>query len=441
MLNQVKPKYEKSLTKADLLEKFYNFKPKTKMQIGMELERLPVDKKGLAVKYDDYKNVYGGGIKQVLEDISLTCGWGKLYNNDVLIGLKKGNSTITLEPGCQFELSLEPQSSVQELKNLVNKIDQKINPVLKRYGVSLLEYGISPNSTANDIEVFPKKRYQYMAKYLPGVLASSMMRETAGIQVAIDFKDEQDAIKKLRIFTKISPVMTAMFANSPIKAGRMTEYKSNRALAWLNTDNSRCGLISEKLFDKNYEFKFSDYLETVLEIPMLYISRPKVNIISNSMTNPYNKDILINGKINFNEFLNNGYQGFMPVFNDYETHSSLFFPEVRLKNYLEIRNHDCQKGELKYSIPAIYKGLAYNESVLNSLIDLFDEFSYEDVLKARYDVPKYAMQADFGNKKIKDLAKEIITLSKEGLTGDYDFKYIEYSEELVSQGLCPADLY
>ena len=434
MLNQVQIKTNNRITKNDILERFYTFAFKTEMKIGMELERLPIDKNELAVRYDGKT-----GVKKILEEISSLCGWGKLYNNQVLIGLKKGNTTITLEPGCQFEISLEPKNSVIELKKEIEKIDKEIKPVFNKFGITLLEYGISPKSTAKEIEVFPKKRYQYMAKYLPGELASSMMRETAGIQVAIDFKNEEDAIKKLRIFTKISPVMTAMFANSPIKGGEKTGYKSNRALAWLNTDNSRCGLISEKLFDKNYEFRFVDYLERVLDIPMLYISRPKVISNASGMSCPFNQDIIINGKINFRQFLENGYEGYYPQMNDYDTQQSLFFPEVRLKNYLEIRNHDCQKGNLKYAVPAIYKGLAYNEDVLNLLIELFDEFSYNDVQSARQDVPKYALQADFGNKKIIDLAKEIISLSKKGL--NEDMKFIDPIEELISQGLCPADLY
>lgn len=84
-----------------------------------------------------------------------------------------------------------------------------------------------------------------MAKYLWGILADVMMRETAGIQCCIDFKSEEDAMRKFKLANKLSPFMTAMFANSPIRGGVDTGYKSFRALAWLNTDNDRCGFAGK----------------------------------------------------------------------------------------------------------------------------------------------------------------------------------------------------
>ena len=38
---------------------------------------------------------------------------GDDYN---IIGLKQEHDTITLEPGCQFELSIKPEKTIQELK-------------------------------------------------------------------------------------------------------------------------------------------------------------------------------------------------------------------------------------------------------------------------------------------------------------------------------------
>lgn len=434
MINQIKRNPKKSISKQDILNEFYTLTNNKPPKIGIEIERFPIDKKNKNIPYINYENI---GIKNLLEEISENTEWKKIYDDNVLIGLKKENSTITLEPGCQVEISTYPQSSVQEIKKQIQIIDKEINPFLKKYNITLFESGIPPKTTFNEIEIFPKKRYLYMSKYLKGKLALSMMKETAGIQVNIDYENEEDAIKKLRIFTKISPVMTAIFSNSPYK--NKISYKSKRALSWLYTDESRCGLISPKLFDKNYNFTFKDYIETVLNVPMLYISR---QIPASYHQQPIitKKDILINGKITFNEFLKNGFLNYTAELKDYEIQQSLFFPEVRLKKYLEIRNHDCQKGDLKYSIPAIYKGLAYNKNVLNMLIKLFEKFSYEDILNARNSSPQYGLNGYFGDTKILNLAKEIINLAKDGLKNDEDIIFIKPIEDLILKGKSPADM-
>ena len=92
-----------------------------------------------------------------------------------------------------------------------------------------------------------------MADYLWGILSDVMMRETAGIQVGIDFSSEEDAIAKLHLAGLISPFMTAIFANSKMRGGVDTGYKSFRALAWLNTDNDRCGLATCIGQDNSFE--------------------------------------------------------------------------------------------------------------------------------------------------------------------------------------------
>ena len=54
--------------------------------------------------------------------------------------------------------------------------------------------------------------------YLPtrGRLGPEMMKRTATVQVNLDFADEAEAIEKMRVALAASPVVTALFASSPI---------------------------------------------------------------------------------------------------------------------------------------------------------------------------------------------------------------------------------
>ena len=144
------------------------------------------------------------------------------------------------------------------------EINSAMKPLLDEFEIKFLNLGVSPKTTYKNIKLIPKRRYHLMANYLWGILSDVMMRETAGIQVGIDFSSEADAMRKFRLANLMMPFSTAMFANSSIRGGVDTGYKSFRALAWLNTDNERCGFATD--FNKNMSFK--DYVNQLLEITL-----------------------------------------------------------------------------------------------------------------------------------------------------------------------------
>ena len=264
-----------------------------------------------------------------------------------------------------------------------------------------------------------------MAKYLWGILSDVMMRETAGIQCCIDFESEEDAMNKFRIANKLTPFMTAMFANSPIRGGVETGYKSFRALSWLNTDNDRCGFVGQI----DNKFSFEEYVDYVLETPMIFINRN-------------DNALVLNGKITFDEFMQNGYKDYDAELEDFKLHANLYFPEVRLRNFIEIRNHDCVGDGLQYSILAIYKGILYNNFAMSEIEELFKDFEYRDFSELRYNVPKSAMNAKIGKFYVKDIAKEILYIAEKSLI-EQDLGeeiFLEPIKDFTSNGICPADI-
>lgn len=415
-------KTEKRLEFQDIREIYTSgCKTKSDFKIGLEYERLPIKKDtGLAA---DYYSEYG--ICNLLRTFAKRENWDYITDSYNIIGLKQGHDTITLEPGCQLEFSLEPQKSVQDIEKKVVNLNKLLSPVLKQMNISLLNYGVSPLSTHKNIGLIPKKRYEIMAKYLWGILSDVMMRETAGIQGTFDFTDEEDAMRKLKIANKLSPFMTAMFANSPIRGGVDTGYKSFRALSWLNTDNDRCGFCN-KLQD---DYSFDEYINYVLETPMIFINRE-------------NGAVKINGKINFKEFMLSGFEGYEATLDDYLLQANLCFPEVRLRNFVEIRNHDCGGGNTPYAILAIYKGILSNPTAMDEIKELFEGAKYSDFSELRYNVPKSALCAKFKNHFVKDYAKEILYIAEKSLIelNCGDEKYLDDIKEYTLSGLTPADI-
>lgn len=414
---------EKNRIDKDEILKIYTkgYKRPEDFRIGIEFERLPIS--ASSFKAVDYWSEYG--IKNFLEKFAKEETWDYILDGKNIIGLKNSHDTITLEPGSQLEISAKPEKTIFQLKKKIDNLNYAMETLLEESNITLLNYGVSPYSTHKSINLIPKKRYKVMAKYLWGILSDVMMRETAGIQCCIDFKSQEDAMRKFKLANKLTPFMTAMFANSPIRGGVDTGYKTFRGLSWLNTDNDRCGFcgkISE-------EFSFDDYIDCVLKTPMIFIQRE-------------NMTIEMNGDLTFEDFMKNGYFGEHATLEDYELQANLYFPEVRMRNFIEIRNHDCVGGDLKYAILAIYKGILYNNCAMDECEELFKHLQYKDYSELRYNVPKHALQAKIKKSKAADYAKEIIQIAekylKQAQTGEELF--LDSIKEYTLKGLSPADI-
>lgn len=413
-------KPEEHLEYNQLLEEFI-LGCKTSKRIGMEYERIPMIKvtNQVASYYGEY------GVCELLREFAKVDNWDYILDDINIIGLKKIHDTITLEPGSQVELSLEPQELISEIKKRVEEIDSVMLPILDRFGIKLINKGVSPTTTYKNIKLIPKRRYALMANYLWGILSDVMMRETAGIQVGIDFASEEDAMRKFRVANLIMPFATAMYANSKYRGGVDTGYKSFRALAWLNTDNERCGFATK--FQDGMCFK--DYVNILLETPMIFINRQ-------------GHTVNLNGRLTFKQFMEKGHEGFNATLDDWKLHSNLYFPEVRLRNFIEIRNHDCVGGGLEYSIPAFYKGIMYNPSALDEVEGLLCKYSFNEINELRYNIARYATSAKLRKNPILPICKELVEIAYYSLKTQYEDeeKFLEPIMELLKKNKLPCDI-
>ncbi len=419
-MNYCETKTKEKLEYSQLLDEFI-LGCKTERKIGMEYERIPM------IKVTNQVAPYGGdcGICEFLREIAKIDNWDYILDDINIIGLKKFHDTITLEPGCQIELSLEPQKYIRDLKKRIEEIDAILNPVLDKFGIKLINKGVSPTTTYKNIKLLPKRRYALMANYLWGILSDVMMRETAGIQVGIDFASEEDAMKKFRVANLMMPFSTAMYANSRYRGGVDTGYKSFRALAWLNTDNERCGFATK--FHDGMSFK--DYVNILLDTPMIFINRE-------------GHTLNLNGRLTFKQFMEKGYEGFNAEIDDWNLHANLYFPEVRLRNFIEIRNHDCVGGGLEYSIPALYKGIMYNPAALEEVDNLLCKYSFNEINELRYNVARLAINAKLRKNPISAICKELVEIAYYSLKNqcEDEEKFLEPIAELLKKNKVPADI-
>ena len=428
MLNHLKIDENQRISEANLTDIFYsgikNDDVVLQKNVGIEFEKLPV-------KNSDFKAVTYFDIAKFIQKYQKEFGV-YIEENNAILGLKGNIGSISLEPGSQTEISLHPVDNLLQAQKILDNYNKKTAKIAEELGFSWLGYGIQPVSTYRSINVIPKKRYEYMTKYLPTVAKKPliMMRETAGIQASFDYCSEEDAIRKFAFALKLSPIISAIFSNSPIRNGRLTKYKSNRAASWLETDNSRCGLVGQKAF--NGEFSFGDYAQILLDVPMIFIEREidgvKTSIKVENLT--------------FRQFLKDGYDVFYATKKDWETHLSLYFPDVRFKNYIEIRNHDNQRSDLVCAVPALWKGLIYNESAMSAVNDLLKNFNYFDMSYLRKILPQKGLNVKIKGHMLSDYARELVDISYNSLKtyNNQEEKLLEPLKVLVDKGVTPADI-
>ncbi|OGI00635.1 MAG: hypothetical protein A2Y25_04595 [Candidatus Melainabacteria bacterium GWF2_37_15] len=390
--------------KSQLTEYFLkNCKNRSDFKVGIEVERLGVDSKTFHAAPYSGKN----GIAEFLKQFKKLGDFEEVQENGNILGLKDTCCCdISLEPGCQFECSTKPLLKLKEHEKNFIQFSEKCRTIGEELGITWIGYGIQPLSTFDTMEMIPKQRYNIMRNYLPtkGSRSPVMMLETAGLQTSIDYESEEDAMKKLKVSLGISPIMTAMFVNSPIRGGKLTGYKSYRANAWLDTDNDRCGLISRKIFEG--DFGFEDYVDILLDVPMFFKKTG----------------------MPFREYM----KTHRVTMDDWLLHMTTFFPDVRLKNFLEIRNCDCQKADMTLAFSALIKGIMYNDDALGHAWDLVKDQSWHERNELRNSVPKQGLS------QVAGIARDLVSIAEESLSEEA--VYLEKLKELVLGNKTPADI-
>lgn len=413
------------LTFGDI-ENFYLTKNHADLRIGLEYERICLDKKTL-------KSAPCETVSKIVEHFSSIMHWKVVFDNKVTIGAVAPDSTsLSIEPGGQLEISIAPKVTVLDIDLELSKIVELLDKIAKIYDVIFLGYGITPISSADRIDILNKRRYKIMNEYLPfcsyGELCTTMMRKTAGVQVNIDYKDSFDAYNKLKFFNIIMPITSALFANSPIENDMQTGKKSNRAYAWLFTGQNRCNCFYKKIFQGFFNKKknlFKNYIKEVINVPMVYIERN-------------NKIIPIKGKINFAQFLKDGFEDYSATLDDYILHQSLCFPDVRLKNYIEIRNHDSQDYKTTLALCAFYKGLSNCD--FTYLLKHFSFLKFDKIEEIHYEMIKSGLKHYIThNKSGWDIVAQLFNIAKNNLSAQERI-YLKPIANMIKSRRTNADL-
>lgn len=387
-------------------------KSKDDLKVGVELEHIVVDK-------ETYQSIsyYGkNGVAETLKDLE-NKGWEATYEGDYILGLNKGNMFITLEPGSQFELSLQCERSIKALEKGYFEFLNEVIPIFDAKGQGLMAVGYHPVTKIDDIRILPKKRYDYMFNYFKktGTHAHNMMKGTAALQISLDYISEEDYRKKFRIANVLSPIMYALFENARYFEGEIREKHTIRAFIWENTDKQRAGIVKGALDD---DFGYEAYARYILNGPPILemkegLAQSTGDKLVRELFDPENYDI-----------------------KELEHFLTMFFPDVRTKKFMEIRMMDAVPYPLNFSAMALWKGILYDDKNLNKLYELIKDISIDEVNRAKDEMMDKGLSAKLRDKTLLDIGKILVQIAKDGLDEE-ECHYLKPLEEMLLEGKNP----
>jgi glutamate--cysteine ligase len=412
-----------NLNRDILIETFQSYgTPRHNWRVGGEFERAVVRPNGDPIGYDE-----PDGIRWILEQLAKDTSWTSVFENGNTIALHRTDmANITLEPGGQVELSGAPHKTLSALAEEMMANRNALLEISAGKEHVWIANGLTPITPISAIPWVPKGRYRIMKKYLPqrGDLAAHMMKGTCSVQANFDYSSEADCARKVRLCSGLSPLTTALFANSPLLENRPTGFKSYRGHIWTRTDPDRTGFPPGLRSDYSHE-RWVDYL---LDAPMMF------RLVEDQW-------VFAEG-VSFRHFMTQGIDGHFPTMDDWKLHQTSVFPEVRIKHTIEVRGADCVDHSMALAFCALFTGLLYCNTALDEGLTLVAELEKYGNHKERFDLAcKEGLDAHIGGRTLGDWASDLGAIADRGLNAclPKDTNKITTLLERIEQGRTPAD--
>lgn len=396
-------------------------RPSGQLLLGLEHERLMFPKAGFnPVAYEGPSGIgalLGGFAKFGFSEFREAPGLP-------VIAMQRGMETLSLEPGGQFELSGSPFATAREAHAENVKHVAELKQVADALGLRAVGLGYRPFFELREMPWMPKSRYRVMRESLGsrGRLALDMMLMTATGQVSLDWRDEADCVRKVTASVRISPLIVALFANSPITQGKPSGFLSYRSNVWNEVDPARCGYPQAML---DGSFSYRAYVEWALDAPLLFLRRDGQYLAP---------------KLTFRQFMKEGFDGQPAMHSDWVDHLSTLFPEVRLKKIVEIRAADANGVAMTGALGALMRGVLYDGRALDEATRLLPTLSPDGHRELHRAAQREGLAATVGEGTLADYAAGLVEIAAGGLkrqSGD-DAPLLEPLREIAARRRSPA---
>jgi glutamate--cysteine ligase len=391
----------KPLTREALIKHFQKQAAKEKVpRVGIEVEKIGIyTRTGENATYTGNK-----GYLAILGKLYEELGWEiTKQEGKYILQLKRGNAYLNLESDGRIELAGSPHESIHDLAREFRIHQNEVKEISDIFGISWLGIGYHPVSMSKDIENIPDNRKQLLEDYFTDIKKNTgndfglaWWKKTAGIHVNVDYFSEKDFALKSKVFFKIAPILTAMYANSPFSKKEFNGAMSFRYQ--VTAEGLKSHPITKELYDS--DFGFEAWIDHVLTLQILFLEK------DNEWIKP---------GMSFGEYMEKGFDGHQATWEDFDLHTKSLWKDVKLKEVIEIRSIDSLPPPMVPSVAALIKGLAYSEASLLALEEIVKHWIHHEYQTLQEDIAKLGTQATIRGEKVLDIAKKLIELAEDGL--------------------------
>ncbi len=399
--------------------------------LGIELEHIIVDGGGQPLPYTadagtagadrgecGSGNADGACVQAILETLKAHFPVETRHGDD-LLGVARPGAAITIEPSAQLELSAGPFTSLAAARDELVAFETLLADIAQERGARVQTVGYDMARRAGDKILIPKERYEFMNRYLSEVspYGPCMMRASASTQVSIDYTDEADAMRKLRLASAAAPLLSLITDNAPVFEGAPRTHRMVRTKIWMECDPARCSTAPGVL---DPDFSFEKYAEWILRTPAIVRMDADGQARYDTAT--------------FSQIFADS-----PMTRADAQHAlSMVFPDARLKSFVEIRPADSMPVRYVAAYAALIKGLFYAKTALDGMDGMLGGVSKAQVDAAKESLMAFGYEGAAFGRKAAELCDGLMELAHDGLSAE-ERPFLKPLADLVERRTTLAD--
>ncbi|MCR4674521.1 MAG: hypothetical protein K5675_05865 [Lachnospiraceae bacterium] len=386
-------------------------------RLGLEIEHFIIDKSGRQILLHD--------LSPLIEEVANQLNAEIVTTDETVIGYITDDYAVSIEPSCQFEISINPYSEIEEIESIYDEFCLLWEPIFSKHGYEMVARGILPmvengSITPGDIPLYGKKRYKYMDEYFEttGKYGKYMMRASASTQVSIDYKSEEDLVRKLRLLQKLSPIFMIMMEskNEEEVLSDTFEYPHLlRSQVWDDLDPKRTGFYPGAYQE---DFGYRQIANTVYSTPLILLTDQGESVFvgDKSAKELEREGLIIDAAMDTQRKK-----------SVVEHIFSMGFFHFRIKKFIEIRVADSVPIKKALGYVALIKGIVYSDLNMELLEKELKDVRDTDMIQDAIDrIKKDGLNAIvYHNRSAKKWINRLKTMTQRGLS-ESERRYLIY---------------